>query len=50
MNPYIEILRPGNAMMGAIAIILVAISIIPLTEMFRGLIFAGAGGGLSAAA
>ena len=25
MNPYIEILRPGNAMMGAIAIILVAI-------------------------
>ena len=25
MNPYIEILRPGNALMGAIAIILVAI-------------------------
>lgn len=25
MNPYIEILRPGNAMMGAIAIILVAV-------------------------
>ena len=25
MNPYIEILRPGNAMMGAIAIILIAI-------------------------
>ena len=25
MNPYIEILRPGNAVMGAIAIILVAI-------------------------
>ena len=24
MNPYIEILRPGNALMGAIAIILVA--------------------------
>lgn len=25
MNPYVEILRPGNAMMGAIAIILIAI-------------------------
>jgi hypothetical protein len=25
MNPYIEILRPGNALMGAISIILVAI-------------------------
>ena len=25
MNPYIEILRPGNALMGAIAIVLVAI-------------------------
>ena len=25
MNAYIEILRPGNALMGAIAIILVAI-------------------------
>ena len=25
MNPYIEILRPGNALMGAIAIILIAI-------------------------
>ena len=25
MNPYIEILRPGNAMMGAIAVILIAI-------------------------
>lgn len=25
MNPYIEILRPGNALMGAISIILVAL-------------------------
>ena len=25
MNPYIEILRPGNALMSAVAIILVAI-------------------------
>ena len=25
MNPYIEILRPGNALMGAISIILIAI-------------------------
>ena len=25
MNPYIEILRPGNALMGAISIVLIAI-------------------------
>ena len=25
MNPYIEILRPGNAIMGAIVVVLVAI-------------------------
>ena len=27
MNPYIEILRPGNALMGAISIILVATNV-----------------------
>ena len=25
MNPYIEIIRPGNALMGAISVILVAL-------------------------